>query len=111
MKTLKAKKDDLIQWLTDDVIKDEEIEVIHFLLNTGLNDKREMLKFAGYSDKEQKQIDTATPIDYTRKIKEIYPNFKPMNCVFDYNEKSFGELINVVDLVGQKIIKVFNNWH
>ena len=55
---------------------------------------------------ETNGIDTATPIDYIRRIEDIHPNVTDGNLVYDYRTKPFGELKNVNDWVVNRILNL-----
>ena len=86
---------------------DEMIQLINDLIDLpNFPNKHEMLKFAG---EEDGTIDSAYPIDYFRKIEEIYPNIAKGNFIFDYRTQKFGELVNVNDLVFNRLMKAINH--
>lgn len=58
-------------------------------------------------DQETRNIDTALPIDYVRKLKDQNPNFDPQMYVMSYQDNSFGELVNVAEQLLLEINKRF----
>lgn len=65
--------------------------------------KTELVEIANKGLKEGEKIkmrnfDTSYPSPYMDRIAEIFPNIRKGEFIFDYSEKSFGELKNVNDL-------------
>jgi len=66
--------------------------------------KNDLRNLAGISDEKYAKIDTAYPIGYVDKVKEIFGRSDIQNLVYDYNENSFGQLVNLNDIVVKRII-------
>ena len=98
-----TKKDMLIAHL--DYATDKQIDFIIELLSMNeYPNKKDLLNLGGFDT--SKTFDTATPIDYYRKIQELYPNFVNGNMIYDYSQKSFGEMLNANDLIVHRILKL-----
>jgi len=57
----------------------------------------------------KRNVDTALPIDYVRRIQEIHPNFNPDFHVYDYTKEKFGELLNVAEKIILNLNRVLND--
>jgi len=84
-----------------DYFTDKQIHFIYELSN--------LPEYSGYRDlmklaEIEGTIDTATPIEYYRSIEEIYPNFSSGSMVYDYRTKSFGEMLNINDVIVKRIV-------
>ena len=110
--TTADKRTSIIEFLTEpnDIIRDEQVDFIYLLLQYNINDKRELMKIVGYTEEQQGKIDTAIPIDYARKVEELLPCFNGHNHVYDYTKKSFGEMFNVIEAFGEKVISIFGRY-
>ena len=88
-------------------ISDEMIDFIDKLVSMpSFPNKNDLRVLAGIEDKDW-HVDTATPIDYYRRIEELYPNFNKGNMVYDYSEpNTHGVMLNVNDLLAHTIIKL-----
>lgn len=53
-------------------------------------------------------IDTAIPLDYSNRIKDIYPNFLKGNNVYDYRNNSYGSMLNINDEIVSRILNLKN---
>ena len=98
----------MIKYLQEgDVISDEKVDLILALLKSGewLN-KEDLLKLSGYDT--SKTYDTAYPQPYADKIREIMPDFNQGCWIYDYSEKSFGELVNVYNLFAKHVLKTLS---
>ena len=51
-------------------------------------------------------IDTAIPLDYSNRIKDIYPNFLKGNNVYDYRNDSYGNMLNINDEIVSRILNL-----
>jgi hypothetical protein len=91
-----------------ELINEEQINFILALFN-GLNklNKDELLKLSGYTKEQCNKVDSAYPQPYADQIREIYPNFKNGSYCFDYNKAIFGELVNINDLLINKLRELF----
>ena len=86
-------------------IDEKSIDFLHGFLslaNKGCN-KRELLKFFA-PDMDTNKVDTAFPVDYMRRIEEIYPDANNGDYIFDYNRNGFGELININNIVANSFL-------
>ena len=101
---MKTKKELIIEEL--EYCTDSKLELIYDLLNLPYHcDKHELIKF---SKSEVKNYDTATPIDYYRRVEEIYPEFSEGNMIYDYTTFSFGSFVNINNLVVKRILNSLN---
>ena len=99
-----TKKEILLDAITNDYLSKDVIELIYDIANISeFPNKRDLLKFAGYD--VNKTFDTAYPIDYFRRIEEIYPDVKKGNYIFDYSQNNYGELVNINNLIVERILK------
>lgn len=97
-------KQDLLSII--DYMSEEQIDFVLKLTNLGsFPNKVDILKLSGFDT--SKTYDTATPIDYLRRIEEIYPNIKDANLIYDYSKNSWGEMTNINDMFASKIIETF----
>lgn len=86
-------------------IDDNSIDFLHGFLslaNRGC-DKRELLKFFA-PDTDGNKVDTAFPVDYLRRIEEIYPDANNGDYIFDYNKNCFGKLININNIIAERFL-------
>ena len=101
----KTKKEIVLDHIKD-YATDEQIEMLDKLLSLSMYpNKTDILKLSGYDTNQT--YDTAYPIDYYRRIEEIYPNIKDGNFIFDYSRQTFGELVNINNLFTANILKTF----
>ena len=99
------KKETIIEYL--DYLSDEKINLIYDLLNLpDYANKDDLIKFSGV---DVGTYDTAVPIDYIRRIEEIYPNLLKGNFIYDYSTAKFGELININNWVVNRILDAVNS--
>lgn len=87
------------------MIDAKSIDFLHGIFNLadkGCN-KRALLSFFS-PDMDGNKIDTAYPIDYFRKIEEMYPDANNGSYIFDYNKNLFGELININNIVAKRFL-------
>ena len=105
METTTEQKRELIKDYVNEF--DEFTEFIYDLMQINKLDigvKNAMLKFAGYTLDQCRKVDSAIPLEYSRRIQEIYPEFNGMAHGYDYNNQSFGEMINIVEKFGQAVL-------
>lgn len=89
-------------------LNEEQVSLLHDILDYALNrDFKRLLKICDI-DRDKDTIDTATPIDYARRIEEIYPNFKLGRHVYDYRTEMFGEMLNLNDAFMEHLLSVFS---
>jgi hypothetical protein len=99
----------VINYIQDiNLINEEQINFLLTLFN-GLNqlNKDDLLKISGYTKEQCNKVDSAYPQPYADQIREIYPNFKKGCYCFDYNKAIFGELVNINDLLINKLRELF----
>ena len=97
------KRKDLTELIN--AIDDNSIDFLHGIFsmaNKGCN-KRELLKFFA-PDTDGNKVDTAFPVDYLRRIEEIYPDANNGDYIFDYNKNHFGELINMNNIIAKRFL-------
>ncbi len=87
------------------LIDGKSIDFLHGVFNLADRgcDKRELLKFFSPGTDGDK-VDTAFPVDYLRRVEEIYPDAKNGNYIFDYNRNVFGELININNIIAKRFL-------
>ena len=61
------------------------------------------INLAGITEAEYRKIDSAYPSEYAKQIREIYPDFVRGQYVYDYNRETFGEMVNLNNLVVQNL--------
>ena len=90
-------KENLIQHIEH--MQPEQIEFLGDLLNFANSyDFKLKFKLCGISEEENRKIDTATPNDYNKTIREIYPDFINGHNVYNYNVNHYGEMLNINNL-------------
>ena len=103
---MKSKKKELVEELVETLNyqSEEQIQLLIDIANfRQFANKKDLIKFA-VKDESKMNYDTAYPQPYADSIREIYPNFVKGNFIFDYTEKTFGELVNINDLVVNRIL-------
>ena len=86
---------------------DYQIQFLGDLLNfANYSDYQMSIKLSGLTEEENRKIDSATPHEYNKAIAEIYPDFINGRNVFNYNKKTFGEMLNLNNLIIANIKKV-----
>ena len=90
-------------------MEDEQVDFLHGLFQVGsFFSKDDLLKlFAPGMDVNK--IDSSFPIDYLRKIENIYPDAKNGNYIYDYDGNYFGELVNINNIIARKVLDFFGN--
>jgi hypothetical protein len=79
---------------------EEQIQFLGDLLNfANYPDYQMTVKLSGFTEEESRKIDSATPHDYNKAIAEIYPDFINGRNVYNYNEKNYGEMLNLNNLI------------
>ena len=102
MKSKKELIEELVETLNYQ--SEEQIQLLLDIANLPqFTNKKDLLKFA-VKDESEMNYDTAYPQPYANSIREIYPNFRNGNFIFDYTKKTFGELVNINDLVTFRIL-------
>ena len=87
------------------LLTDDQVTFILALLRNQRS-LHSLLELSGYDTKQT--FDSAYPVDYFNRIKELYPAIDKGNFIYDYSKKSFGELVNVNDLLVNNMFKTFN---
>lgn len=95
---------DRVEHLTD--AQCEKLNEIIGLMTRGYISKGDIMKLADI--KQEGKIDTALPIDYVRKVQEVYPQFSTMFHVMDYREESYGSLTNIAEAFVLNLSKMFH---
>ena len=82
-----------------EAMQPEQIEFLSDLLNFANSyDYRIKFKLCGITEEQNRKIDTATPYDYNKAIREIYPDFINGHNVYNYNVYKYGEMMNINNL-------------
>ena len=82
-----------------EAMQPEQIEFLGDLLNFANSyDYRIKFKLCGITEEQDRKIDTATPNDYNKAIREIYPDFINGHNVYNYNVNKYGEMMNINNL-------------
>ncbi len=90
-------------------MEDEQVEFLHGLFQVGrLFSKDDLLKLFA-PEVDVNKIDSSFPVDYLRRIEDIYPDAKNGNYVYDYNENHLGRLVNINNIIAEKILDFFGN--
>lgn len=85
-------------------MNDEQVDFLYSLLSTGKYiTKGDLVKL--FTNKDWQKIDSAYPVDYFRRIENIYPDLKNGRYVFDYNSNFNGELVNLNNHVADKLLE------
>ena len=90
-------------------MNDEQLSFLLELFNLSRYATKDDVIKLSYDKGEIGTYDTAYPIDYFRKIEDIYPNIKDGMFIFDYTHATFGELVNVNDKFAKKILNFFGD--
>jgi len=91
-------KEHLIQHIEE--MTNEQIQFLGDLLNFANYESYQLaIKLSGFTEDEKRKIDSATPHDYNKAITEIYPDFLNGRNVYNYNEKNYGEMLNLNNLI------------
>jgi hypothetical protein len=82
-----------------EAMQPEQIEFLGNLLNFANSyDYRIKFKLCGITEEQDRKIDTATPSEYNKAIREIYPDFINGHNVYNYNVNKYGEMMNINNL-------------
>lgn len=82
-----------------DCYNEEALNFLELLLETysaGSIGKGDIMKLV-FSEEERRKIDSALPAEDVKIIKENFSSFNTFNYVYDYNNNSFGEMINITE--------------
>jgi len=104
MKTEKTAKEKLLYTITEH-LTEEQCQYLYKVLATfsfGFWSKRELAQLTDLGP----NFDNAMPQGLCDQMRELNPNFQTWANVYDYNEKSFGELKNLCELFVIKLNKV-----
>lgn len=99
----KQERDILMDYVND--MSDEQVRKVYSVLN--------LSRYASKGDiidvfckDELDNYDSAYPIDYFRKVEDLYPDAKNGLYIYDYtNDRTFGRLVNVNNIIVDKIFK------
>ena len=101
MKNTNEKRETLSRYIN--LINDSQIELIYDIISLSkFPCKNDLMKLANYDNNGK--VDTAVPIDYHRRIEETYPSINDANLIFDYNENTYGKMVNINDYVVKRIL-------
>lgn len=82
-----------------DCYNQEALDFLELLLETysaGSIGKGDVMKLV-FSEGERRKVDSALPIEDVKIIKESFSSFNTFNYVYDYNNNSFGEMVNITE--------------
>ena len=100
---MKTKKEFIISIIEN--MNEEEINFMEDLFSEEVYyNTRQILKL--FAPEVDQKVDTAYPCDYAERIADVYPDFRNGMNVYNYNSNTFGEMLNVNNLIAKKI-KVF----
>lgn len=103
--------------------KERVIETIENLNEDQIEFLDKLFTLNGYSSKDDylkvfspeintKLVDSAYPQTYYDRIKEIYPDMENGMFIFDYNKNElFGNLVNINNIIADKLISFLNSLH
>ena len=95
-------KDHLLQHI--ELMTPEQINFIGNIIKfANTPDYNTYINLAGITEAESRKIDSAYPAEYAKQIREIYPDFVRGQYVYDYNRETFGEMVNLNNLVVQNL--------
>ncbi len=106
---MKQKKEYLKEYI--DILDNDKIEFLYSLFHLYQFDDKDKIINLFDSDKviDTNKVDSAYPIDYYRRIEEIYPDLKNGWYIFDYTKENFGSLVNLNNVIAKKILCFFSN--
>jgi len=103
--TIDEKREFLISIIEN--MDEEEIDFLDNLFNLeNIISTRELLNIFA-PELDQNKIDTAYPVEYAKRIREIYPDFDNGYIIYDYNKNMFGEMKNIYNLIANKMFSFF----
>jgi hypothetical protein len=88
---------------------DEQVDFLHGLFQVGRFFSKDDLLKLFIPGVDVNRIDSSFPVDYLRRIKEIYPDASKGNYVYDYNNNYMGELVNINNIIAEKVLDFFGN--
>jgi len=106
MATTEQHKDLLIRIITEQ-LTDKQVDKLYQFLNAMSKDfysKSDLIEIADIKG----SFDTATPIDYVRRVQEILPSFKTHYMIYDYRTANFGEFCNVAEKSIENLHEIFS---
>ena len=98
---MKTKKE-LLQSYLDHYPELNDLFIDIIKVKTGNYNLTDLIKLSGINPGN---VDSAIPVDYQRSIEEIYPDFNTGLNVFDYNDSTFGKMLNLNNLITKTIFK------
>lgn len=92
---------------------EEQLELLHNIIKVFSNTiiSKDHIAKLSFTEEQTKKQDSALPHDYVQMVKEVYPGFNSFNYVFDYNEDSYGRLINISEKLVNTMATVLNHSH
>tara|TARA_R110001592_G_scaffold128365_2_gene340433 strand:- start:1088 stop:1417 length:330 start_codon:yes stop_codon:yes gene_type:complete len=100
--TIEEKKERITKYLH--VLNDKQIELVYdILVMPTYLDKNDLMSLANFDNNGK--VDTAYPINYYRQIKDVYPSIDDANLIFDYNENTYGKMVNINDKIVKRILE------
>lgn len=84
---------------------EKQVKFILDILAMGkYSNKQDLMKLSKIEDSGK--IDTAYPIDYYRRVEDVYPNINKANLIYDYTNSIYGELVNINDGIASRILNL-----
>ena len=100
--TIEEKKERIAKYMH--VLNDKQIELVYdILVMPTYLDKNDLMSLANFDNNGK--VDTAYPIDYYRKVEDVYPSISDANLIFDYNENTYGKMVNINDKIVNRILE------
>lgn len=87
-------------------ITEEQAELLNKLTRLSNMDKTKIMSIY-MTDDQVNKIDAALPQNYVNKIQELIPSWSTRLNVYDYSQKSFGEVHNIAEGLFYHILKTF----
>jgi len=82
--------------------KDELVKFIKVIANDHMS-KGDLMRLLPTYEK----MDSAMPMEYTKKVKELIPNWNSSFHAYDYTNMSFGEIVNIPEKLIIHLNQVF----
>ena len=98
---MKTKKEFIISIIEN--MNEEEINFMEDLFSEEVYYNTHQILKLFAPEVNQKKVDTAYPCDYAGRIADVYPDFRNGLNVYNYNSNTFGEMLNVNNLIAKKI--------
>ena len=101
--TTTLKKEYLIEIIEG--MNEEQLSKVHSVLNLShYASKRDIIDV--FCKDEFDVYDSAYPIDYYRRVEDLYPDAKNGLYIYDYtNNRMYGRLVNLNNIIVDKIFK------